>query len=557
MKKLLSITLALTLILGLAPAVAAEAVTPTPPEWINAEDYLIFPGDTVYEAENWAKVEALREEARNGATAVDNQIANSLSGTVAGKFEAGLVALRCAENLETQWDRQKGPLNSAYFAFKQALTLWEKQNGGVEDETQKVLRRWYICATFLEGCSTPVLDDGLKELNMTLDEFFELPFMHLVSQGEQEQERERLAKWRNRVSVKLDGYAFLEEGDGEPEVQNNRIMVPLRAIAETLGADVEWIAERNEVTLVRAGVTITLPIGGSVAQVDDKKIELDAPCYAKNGRTLVPLRFVAEAFGQSVVWDGDARTAYITEDKTVVGTSNLEAWALPMGAMLNYLNTKNATHFGESNRCTFYHPTSGLDRTDLEVRMYRECRDRLTEGWNINSRDDLINTVLSMTFYGHDASFRDMAADVKLRTPEEREQISALSDVWGSYMWEYTEQLDEKWGDRGIMAWDLFRMSNLVQWGYTAGYVTYEEALALVEPAATLLCENFSSWDEAYENYLDGYNWWARNDVLNQDIWGTERGKAYQKMKRDPKIAPIFDDSLFQVGVIPLPEQDG
>ena len=224
----------------------------------------------------------------------------------------------------------------------------------------------------------------------------------------------------------------------------------------------------------------------------------------------------------------------------MAGDSNLEAWALPMGAMLAKLNLGNPARFGIYAR---------------SASAAEDCHDKLDgDSWSIPDREDLVYTVLSMTLYGHDASFREMAEDVKLRTEEERAAISAASDVWPAYMWEYTEYVDEKWGEKGIMAWDLFRMSNLVQWGYTAGYVTYEEALALLEPAAAILCENFSSWDEAYENYLDGYNWWARNDVLGQDIWETSRGGYYLKMKADPKTAGIFDDSLFETGVIGLPE---
>ena len=119
-------------------------------------------------------------------------------------------------------------------------------------------------------------------------------------------------------------------------------------------------------------------------------------------------------------------------------------------------------------------------------------------------------------------------------------------------MFPYTKQLGEKWGDRGILCWDLFRMSSLIQWGYVAGYVTYPEALALLEPAATLLRENFSSWEEAYENYLEGYNWWARNDVLDKDIWETNRGSTYKMIAAD-KNYPILDDTLFETGVIPVP----
>lgn len=558
MKKCIAMLLALALTVSLVPAaLAAEPVTPTPPEWINEEDYIIFPGDEVYLPKNWEKVEQLREAARNGATKTDNQIVIRLSDTVAGNFEAGLAALRCAENLEKKSDRQKGPLDSAYFRFREALDLWEKQNGGVQDETWKALRRWFLCATFLQGYSTSYLDDSLRELNMTLDEFFELPFMHLVSQEDRERKREELAVYRNRVAVWLDGYAILREGDGEPEAQNNRIMVPLRAIAETLGADVEWIAERNEVILTRAGVTIALPIGGSVAKVNGKEIALDAPCYAKNGRTLVPVRFVSEAFGQSVVWDGDARIAYITEDKTVAGDSNLEAWALPMAAAQHYYKTKDtpfgkreASVFGESGRCGHY-----IRGT---TRAYEYFRSQLMEYWNINSREGLIQTVTALTLRSYDAVFRETAAEMKNYTVEEREKISLQSPAdWPSYMWAYTEQLDEKWGDRGIMAWDLFWVSNLAQWGYTAGYVTYAEALELLEPAATLLSENFSSWEEAYENYLDGYCWLTRADVMGQDIWKTERGVLYSQLRKEPKVASIFDDTLFQTGVIPLPGSEG
>lgn len=558
MKKCVAMLLALALAVSLVPAaLAAEPVTPTPPEWINEEDYIIFPGDKVYLPENWAKVEQLREAARNGATKTDSQIVISLLDTVAGNFEAGLANLRCSDNLQERWDRQRGPLDSAYFRFKEALELWEKQNGGEKDETWKALRRWYLCADFLQGYSTSHLDDALRELNLTLDEFFTLPFMYQVTQEEREKLRADLAVYRNRVAVRLDGYAILAEGDGEPEVQNNRIMVPLRAIAETLGADVEWIAERNEVVLVRAGVTITLPIGGSVAKVNGKEMALDAPCYAKNGRTLVPVRFVSEAFGQSVVWDGDARIAYITEDKTVAGDSNLEAWALPMAAAQHYYKSKDipfgkreASVFGGSGRCSYF-----IRGT---TRAYKYFRSELVEYWNINSREELIQTVTTLTLRSYDAVFRATAADMKNYTPEEREKTSLQSPAdWPSYMWAYTEQLDEKWGDRGIMAWDLFWVSNLVQWGYTAGYVTYAEALELLEPAATILCENFSSWDEAYENYLDGYHWLTRADVLGQDIWKTERGVLYSQLRKEAKVASIFDDTLFATGVISLPGNKG
>lgn len=95
-------------------------------------------------------------------------------------------------------------------------------------------------------------------------------------------------------------------------------------------------------------------------------------------------------------------------------------------------------------------------------------------------------------------------------------------------------------------------MSNLVQWGYMSGYVTYAEALVLLEPAVTLLKDNFSSWDEAFENYVDGYNWWARNNVLGQDTWDTSRGGHYQMYKKRYG-SDFFNDALFRQEIIPVP----
>lgn len=341
---------------------------------------------------------------------------------------------------------------------------------------------------------------------------------------------------RPTIEVWVDGHNLAL--DVRPEVKNQRTMVPIRAVAEALGAEVEWDQSSLTVTMTRAGSTVTMTLNSMTATVDGEPVEMDVAPYATGGRTLIPARYVAEFFGQKVDWYGDKQLVVISEDKTVIGDSNLEAWALPMGAVLSKLNGGDPAWFG------LYQRPLGASR----------CRDILNGGsWNIPDRDDLAYTVLSMTLYGHDATFREMAEDVKNRPQSEREAISNESGAWPGYMWEYTEYVDEKWGDRGIMAWDLFRMSNLVQWGYTAGYVTYAEALELLEPAATILCENFSSWDEAYENYLDGYNWWARNDVLGQDIWETSRGKTYLEMKADPKLNSIFDDTLFETGVIGLP----
>lgn len=354
-----------------------------------------------------------------------------------------------------------------------------------------------------------------------------------------------------RVTLRLDGYTLILPSDSQPEIKDGRTMVPIRAVSEALGADVGWDAAARQVTLVRAGVTIVMTVGSETAYVNGEAVEMDVAPYIKDGRTLIPARYVAEFFGQKVDWDGETYTVSITEDKSVVGESNLERWAIPMGAIQLGLNESSHRWFAYKRGFTVsaYKPNGGTGGG--EVLPSVRCRAMLSDSWGIDSREDLIVTVCRMTLHGHNDSFFEAVEVGNSLTQAEYNEIISRGGV-DAYMFPYTKQLSEKWGDRGILCWDLFRMSSLLQFGYTAGYVTYAEALALLEPAATLLCENFSSWEEAYENYLEGYNWWARNDVLDKDIWSINRGNSYKSIVAD-KNYNTLDDTLFQTGVIPVP----
>lgn len=562
MKKLLSIALVLALTLGLVPAASAEAVTPTPPEWINGEDYVIFEGGKVYEEPYWECVLQLRGHALSGGQrAKDNPYwASYLKlSSLTESGEADMAAIYEKSLIDLMYHKNQGYARWM-LGNEVQFSILGKHADTLNEETQAKLKLWsdrwvYQMEYYGKTEEATVkelpsripdfvkeLDGDLKRNGMTsMEQFLDCGTMDVATGMETYRwmaDAKVLPRADGRIGVWLDGETL--NLDALPEVKNQRTMVPVRAVGEAIGADVEWIQDKQQVVMTRAGSTVTMTLDSTTATVDGKTVEMDVAPYATNGRTLLPARYVAEFFGQKVDWDGEGRRVLITEDKTVAEGSNLERWALPMGSMLSYINTAHPQNFGHGNTRVAYRVES--------------ARRIMAGSWSIEGREDLARTVVSMTLSGHNASFREMAADVKLRTPEERAQISAASEVWPDYMWEYTEYLDQKWGDRGILAWDLFRMSNLVQWGYTGGYLTYAEALELLEPAATILCENFSSWDEAYENYLDGYNWWARNDVVGQDIWQTERGKRYQTMKQDLKIAPIFDDTLFQTGVIGLPE---
>ncbi len=102
--------------------------------------------------------------------------------------------------------------------------------------------------------------------------------------------------------------------DVEPLVVNGRTMVPMRAIFEKLGAEVTWDNGTNTAVAYKndemKGVAVTI---GSPYMVDInlKAIPLDVPAMLHNGRTLVPLRAVSEAFDCDVIWDGETSTVNI------------------------------------------------------------------------------------------------------------------------------------------------------------------------------------------------------------------------------------------------------
>ncbi|SEN96711.1 stage II sporulation protein P [Paenibacillus sp. OV219] len=91
-----------------------------------------------------------------------------------------------------------------------------------------------------------------------------------------------------------------------PRLINQTTMVPIRVIAEGLGANVIWNKKSQITTLSGDKTTITLPINGAYAILNGKTMPLKQPAIVINGVTLLPIRFVAENLGLIVKWDASA-----------------------------------------------------------------------------------------------------------------------------------------------------------------------------------------------------------------------------------------------------------
>jgi len=112
------------------------------------------------------------------------------------------------------------------------------------------------------------------------------------------------------IRVYIDGVPL--SMDVPPQLVEGRTLVPLRAIFEALGAEVDWNPETQTVIGTKGDIIVILTVGSMTPTVNGQVVPIDVPAQIVDDRTLVPVRFVAESFGVDVDWDSDTRTVTIT-----------------------------------------------------------------------------------------------------------------------------------------------------------------------------------------------------------------------------------------------------
>jgi len=101
--------------------------------------------------------------------------------------------------------------------------------------------------------------------------------------------------------------------DQKPAIVNSRTLVPIRPIAESLGFKVDWNPTTRTVTINKESNTVSLVVSQKIARRNGQMITLDVPAQIMNQRTVVPVRFIAEALDYQVNWDAATQTVKITD----------------------------------------------------------------------------------------------------------------------------------------------------------------------------------------------------------------------------------------------------
>jgi Copper amine oxidase N-terminal domain. len=118
----------------------------------------------------------------------------------------------------------------------------------------------------------------------------------------------------DEIKVMLDGTQLTF--DVLPQIIDGRTMVPMRKIFEAFGATVAWDNDTKTITATKGTTAITMQIGNTSIGVGETVVVLDVPPQIVDSRTLVPVRAVAESFHAAVRWEGETKTVFLTSAET-------------------------------------------------------------------------------------------------------------------------------------------------------------------------------------------------------------------------------------------------
>lgn len=115
------------------------------------------------------------------------------------------------------------------------------------------------------------------------------------------------------ITVTIDG---VKQSYEQPPVElNGSTLVPMRGIFEALGATIDWDSKTQSVLATKGEISVVIVINSDYAIVNGKSVKLAARAQLLNETTMVPLRFVSEALGAEVVWNGTTRSITITNQE--------------------------------------------------------------------------------------------------------------------------------------------------------------------------------------------------------------------------------------------------
>ncbi len=164
----------------------------------------------------------------------------------------------------------------------------------------------------------------------------------------------------NLISVELDANKL--EFDAQPVNIEGRILVPVRAIFEAIGATVLWDAPTKTVISKLDQKTVTMTINSETMTINGEKVKLDVPPMIISDRTFVPVRAATEAYNADVSWDADNNTVKIFTKSYLARLENIKTHTASKTLKENIKSNFSISYFDNYNV-----KINANDGTDFEI----------------------------------------------------------------------------------------------------------------------------------------------------------------------------------------------
>lgn len=202
------------------------------------------------------------------------------------------------------------------------------------------------------------------------------------------------------IGIVIDGR--VKRFDTEPINISGRVLLPVRATFEALGASVEWNGETSTAVAAKDGRTVSVSTGSDIMMIDGNSYQMDCASVISGDRMFIPVRFAAQAFGCSVEWDAPSATV------------NIHTYANPV-------------YYPEANGIPTYDsvvPTAQPVGTDTD-------EDGITAYTYTSAYDDVTEYLMTLQnrfgFDHYDTSFGDDGTQTHIYTNEYMELVVAVS----------------------------------------------------------------------------------------------------------------------------------
>ena len=198
--------------------------------------------------------------------------------------------------------------------------------------------------------------------------------------------------------------------DTQPYIDSQgRTMVPSRFVGEELGAEVSWDGTKNEASFEMGGDVLTLRVGSEEYTINGVAKQMDTVAVNTDGRVIVPVRYVAEAFGAVVKWNDVIRTVYInlngepepTPTPKKEGEKDVGGFIVPadtdVSVTPDYLDERIEANFSIYMK----RPDYEKQKADLKAMLLQKFEPELVDGImeHINKKKDGFDELPAKKFY--------------------------------------------------------------------------------------------------------------------------------------------------------------